>query len=255
MNNMFSKINRWHFLIPLTLLAISMIWIFYPQPQQSTILVDIQQREVLRVGLDASFPPFETLDADGQIVGFDVDIAQSIADDLEVELECVNISFDGLYDALKIGRVDLLISGLPVDPYLTEDVAYSVNYFNAGQVLITTAPNIQGIDDLAGKQVNVVWGSTGDIVARQLQKTYPDLVIMSQPDIETIFGASNLGLAIVDAVSAYGKKEVHVITYLTNDWYAVAVKLKDDDLLHAVNDTLNRLIKSGELQRLQIEWF
>ena len=122
----------------LTLLALALItwggWIAYQRWQGRSGLAEIRQRGVLRVGLDASFPPFESLDEDGQVVGLDADIARAIADDLGVEVQFVNIGFDGLYDALLIKRVDVLLSGLPVDPYRTGDVAYSANYFNAGQV-------------------------------------------------------------------------------------------------------------------------
>ena len=66
----------------------------------------------------------------GQIVGLDVDLARAIAFDLGVEAEFVNIGFDGLYDALLARRVDMVISGLPYDPRWTQDVAYTLNYFN-----------------------------------------------------------------------------------------------------------------------------
>jgi polar amino acid transport system substrate-binding protein len=124
------------------------------------------------VGLDASFPPFETLDTNGQIVGLDVDIARAIAADLGVEAELVNIGFDGLYDALLARRVDVIISGLPYDPRWTEDVAYTRTYFNAGQVLVARAddPTIKSVEDLVGRTVAVEWGSQAEMEARRLQK-------------------------------------------------------------------------------------
>jgi polar amino acid transport system substrate-binding protein len=99
----------------------------------------VQATGELRVGLDASFPPFESLDADGNIIGYDADLARAIAGAVGAEPVFVNIGFDGLYDALQADRVDVVISGLPYDPRRTQDVIYSQPYFNAGQVLVVRA--------------------------------------------------------------------------------------------------------------------
>ena len=96
-----------------------------------------------------------------------MDIARAIAADLGVEAEFVNIGFDGLYDALLARRVDLIISGLPYDPRWTQDVAYTINYFNAGQVLVvrTDEQAITEIEDLAARTVAVEWGSQAEMEA------------------------------------------------------------------------------------------
>ncbi len=144
---------------------------FLLAPRDDGSLAEIRRRGTLRVGLDASFPPFETIDETGQIVGLDVDIARAIAADVGVEAELVNIGFDGLYDALLARRVDVIISGLPYDPRWTQDVAYTTNYFNAGQVLVVPADEqvITGVEDLAGRTVAVEWGSQAEMEARRLQ--------------------------------------------------------------------------------------
>lgn len=215
-------------------------------------LADIQRRGILRVGLDASFPPFEMLDEQGQVIGFDAEIARQIGRDLGVTVEFRNIGFDGLYDAVRSDQVDLIISGLPIDPYLTEDVAYSVPYFNAGQVLVTTQAEIQSLEDLAGQTVAVEWGSMADMEARQLQKTLPDLVISPQPDPQT---ALQFESAIVDSITGLTAPNHRLVTYLTNDWYAAAVALDNRALLDEVNETLTHLIESGQLQEMQAHWF
>ena len=203
-------------------------------------LEEIRRRGVLRVGLDASFPPLEMLDAQGQVIGLDADIARAIAADLGVQVEFVNIGFDGLYDALKAERVDLLLSGLPVDPHLTQDVAYSVNYFNAGQVLVTTDPAVQSLEDLTGQTVAVEWGSMADMAARRL--TVDGLEIIPQPDPES---ALQHPIAIVDGVTALGEPHLIIVAYLTDDWYAGAVSIENQALLREVNRTLSRLTKDA----------
>ncbi|MBI1879912.1 MAG: transporter substrate-binding domain-containing protein [Chloroflexi bacterium] len=275
----------------LLLLSLGLWSLFSPRDDGS--LAEIRRRGTLRVGLDASFPPFETIDANGQIVGLDVDIAQAIAADLGVEVELVNIGFDGLYDALLARRVDLVISGLPYDPRWTQDVAYSSNYFNAGQVLVVRAGDdqIKTVEDLTGRTVAVEWGSQAEMEARRLVQNPPSpsgrgaggegeisktseisasITLLRQETATAALDAvtnNQADAAIVDAPSALSALTpspsegegwgggLKVVTYLTDEWYAAAVHIQSRELLAAVNQTLERLEESGEMVKLQAKWF
>jgi polar amino acid transport system substrate-binding protein len=224
-------------------------------------LAEIQRRGTLRVGLDASFPPFETIDENSRIVGLDVDIARTIARDLGVELELVNIGFDGLYDALLARRADIIISGLPYDPRWTQDVAYTANYFNAGQILVTRTAEatVDEVDDLEGRTVAVEWGSQADMEARRLERSMTGLTILRRSTAEEALQsllAGQADAAVVDAVSGVRAvpKGVSVVTYLTDEWYAAAVHIESTALLEAVNQSLTRLNESGEMARIQALW-
>ncbi|MCB0213344.1 MAG: amino acid ABC transporter substrate-binding protein [Anaerolineae bacterium] len=230
-------------------------------PRDDGTLAEIRQRGTLRVGLDASFPPFETFNADGQIVGLDVDIAQAVADDLGVELELVNIGFDGLYDALLARRADLVISGLPYDPRWTQDVAYTLNYFNAGQVLVVPQDDstIQQMEDVAGRTVAVEWGSQADMEGRHLEKEVENVMLQRYPSAAEAIDAvlnNQVDAAIVDGVSAVGAlpRGLQIITYLTDEWYAAAVHIDSHELLDVVNQTFTRLEESGEMATMQTKW-
>ena len=249
-------------LVPLLIIfAILLVswWLFFPGDDGT--LVEIQRRGRLRVGLDASFPPFEAINADSQIEGLDVDIAQVIAADLGVELELVNIGFDGLYDALLARRVDMIISGLPYDPRWTKDVAYTVNYFNGGQVLLTPAgvSEIYSAEDLAGHTVAIEWGSQADMEGRRLAREIANISLVRQSSAAGAVAAvlnNEANAAIVDAVTglSVAPKEVRIVTYLTDEWYAAAVHIESQALLEAVNQSLTRLRESGEMQKLQKRW-
>lgn len=229
-------------------------------------LAEVRRRGVLRVGLDASFPPFEALNEQGEVVGLDADLARAIGADLGVRVEFVNIGFDGLYDALLARRVELVISGLPVDPRWTKDVAYSATYFNAGQALLVrgegAGAGIAGAEDLAGQTVAVEWGSLADVEARRIGRTAPGLETLPQPTAREAVQAvldGRAGAAIVDNVTARGAlaagDELRLVTMLSDDWYAAAVRIDSRELLAAVNRTLRRLEESGEMAALQERWF
>lgn len=241
------------------LIALTVWWLLAPRDDGT--LAQIQRRGTLRVGLDASFPPFESIDAQGNMVGLDVDLARAIAADLGVRAEFVNIGFDGLYDALLARRVDIVISGLPYDPRWTEDVAYTHNYFNAGQVLVTRrdGKTIQAVEDVADRTVAVEWGSQADMEARYLAEEVEGVHLLRRATAAEAVEALLSGqaeAAIVDGVTGAGAapKGIRIVTYLTDEWYAAAVHIESRELLEAVNRSLIRLEESGALDRLQAKW-
>jgi len=227
----------------------------------------IQEDGLMRVGMDASWPPFEYVDeATGQIVGLDVDLARAIGRQLGVEVEFVSVGFESLYDALYVDRFDAIVSALPYDPLLYGDVAYSISYFNAGQVLVVSESANQRIseaDDLSGKRLGVEWGSEGDVVGRQLQKKIEDLSLenyMAPQDVLRALKEGDVEAAIVDAVSACQfmatEGGVQVIgDPLTDELYVVAVRLDSPLLLKAINEALVEMREDGTLEGLQKIWF
>jgi ABC-type amino acid transport substrate-binding protein len=232
----------------------------------------VQATGELRVGLDASFPPFESLDAAGNVVGFDADLARAVATRLGAEPVFVNIGFDGLYDALLANRVDVVISGLPYDPRWTQDVIYSQPYFNAGQVLVVRAGDSASAGSasgapmpelLAGRTVAVEWGSQADMEARRLKQTITDLKTLPQPTAQDALNALVAGqadAAIADAVSVYqfmsaNGGQVRLVETLTDEPYVIATRIKSRRLAQAADDALTGLRESGALDALLAKWF
>ncbi len=233
----------------------------------------IQREGLMQVGMDASWPPFEYIDGStGQIVGLDVDLARAIGQRVGVEVELVNVGFDSLYDALYVGRFDAIVSALPYDPLLYGDVAYSISYFNAGQVLVVRADEtetsesvnqrIRETNDLSGKKLGVEWGSEGDVIGRRLQKKIEGLSLenyMAPQDVLWALKEDEVEVAIVDAVSAHQfiatKGGVQVVgDPLTDELYVVAVRLESPLLLKAINKALVEMREDGAVERLQEKW-
>src|SRR5437870_2447505 len=90
-------------------------------------LEDIQRRGALRVGLDPTYPPFESL-KNGVLGGYDIELAKALASDLDVRVEFKTLALDSLYDALEAGNVDMLISALPFVYERQAKVRYSQPY-------------------------------------------------------------------------------------------------------------------------------
>lgn len=224
----------------------------------------IQEEGVLRIAMDASYPPFEFFSEEGGLVGYDVDLANELGRRFGVDVEFVIISFDGLYDALRVKRVDLILSALPFDLRLTEDVAYSHAYFNAGQVLVVREEEaeILAVDDLQGRRVGVEWGSMGDVEARELLRRM-EFELCQYPAPQEALGVlteGGLDAAITDAVSVYqfSRQQGGVkITGepVTDDPYVMATLLSSFELQAQLNAAILDLSASGFLDQLRLVWF
>jgi ABC-type amino acid transport substrate-binding protein len=224
----------------------------------------IQQQGVMRVGVDASYPPFEDIDEEGNLIGYDIDLARELGRRFGVEVEFVIISFDGLYDALHVERVEVIISALPFDARLTEDVFYSHSYFNAGQVLVVGEDEeaIVSLEDLAGQTVGVELGSMGDVEARQLLRRMEfELFPYRTPDEAlTMLKDGQVDAAIMDGISTHQfireQGGVTIVgTPVTDDPYVIAMPLNSPILQEQINESILELAGTGFLDQLRMKWF
>lgn len=224
----------------------------------------IQTTGTLRVALDPSFPPFESVDGAGQVVGLDADLARAIAARLGVEAHFVTTGYDALYDALTVGRADVIISALYPDPDRMQTFTFSPSYFNAGEVLVVREDSpIAGVSDLAGKQVALVFGTEAHMVALQWEKTMPTppaLLTGDAPEtITSVLAAGIVDAIILDNVTAQiavaNTPGLRVLTPpITDEPYTIAAPKQDAELIKAISDIVEEMQASGELETLIRRW-
>ncbi|MGB9880117.1 MAG: substrate-binding periplasmic protein, partial [Anaerolineae bacterium] len=182
-----------------------------------------------------------------------------------VRAEFINIHFDGLYDALLTGKCDLLVSALPYDETLTEDVLYSPSYFNAGLLLAVCEGErrIRGVNSLAGKKVGVELGSAAHLEARRIQEQGRiPLQIVPFPSAQEALQALHAGevdAAIADSISVY--RFIHdpggiryLKKFLSDEQYVIAMRPDSGYLWSRIANELARMKKEGFLQMLQEKW-
>jgi ABC-type amino acid transport substrate-binding protein len=223
---------------------------------------------VLRIGLDPTFPPFETAEGD-QVYGLDVDLARSLAQELGLEPQFIYFGYDGLYDALTTGQVDVLISALVIAPERTRDIAYTPAYFDAGQFLVVAETNelIRNASDLNDQTLGVELGALGHVAALELLRHKPGLEILPYPSGHDALDALTGGMvdaALVDHVTARlylremepgnssGLKRLP--DPVMSEPYAIAVRIEDRTLLEKISNGLTALKIRGELDRLYNVW-
>ena len=202
-------------------------------------------------------------------------LARELARRMGVEVQFVaNLPYDGLYDALVVGRVDVVISALVINPARMADFAYSTPYFDAGQVLVVRLPSvppacggeerggIEGMADLSGRTLAVEFGTQGDLEARKWARRLSDLTVVPHQTAAEALAAVASGeadAALVDHVSALseiGARDELVIVGepVVTEPYAVAVHRKSRHLLRAINDVLAEMEADGTMNELIAKW-
>jgi ABC-type amino acid transport substrate-binding protein len=263
----FTRKRRQRLIISLTILLVWGIGLFLilgTLQRKDTAWQHVQESGTLRVGMDASYPPFETIDeSSGQPVGFDVDLANEIGRRLGVSVTFTNIAYDGLYDSLVTGNVDVLVSAMADLPQVQGKAAFSLPYFNAGELLVAKRNSpFHTMDDLAGHAVAVEYGSGGDVEARKWQRRIKALEIKRYPDPEAALKAVSSGeadAAIVDGIAAelgVGQgNDLAAGPHLVDTLFAAAVASDNDVLLGKLDEAIQALAADGTLGRLTDKWF
>ncbi|MEC4724913.1 basic amino acid ABC transporter substrate-binding protein [Shewanella sp. D64] len=213
--------------------------------------------DVLVVGTNASFPPFEYVGgiSGDEIKGFDIDLARQIAKDAGKTLKIENMKFDSLIVALKAGKIDMVTSGMTITPERLASVSFSEPYYEATQVVLVNKDNdnIQSIDDLRGKHIAVQLGSTGDIMAKE----YSQKVTAFNTGFEAVMELKNakVDLVLFDSEPAANflnkNPELKIIELdFKPEFYGVAVTKDKTELLNVINTTLSTMKLNGEYDAL-----
>lgn len=130
--------------------------------------------KTVRIGTDATYAPFESQDANGNFIGFDMDIARALCDEMKVTCEFSNQDWDGIIPALNAGKIDAIYSSMSITEERLKQIDFTDKVYNTPPALVVaTDSDIAGAApaDLAGKTIGVQSSTTH---ATYAEKMYPD---------------------------------------------------------------------------------
>jgi ABC-type amino acid transport substrate-binding protein len=256
----------WRILASLILLAISGfsslsgLYVWYKQHPPT--VQEAFPSGTMVVGVDASFPPFAVDNGEG-MYGLDIDLGNAIAQEIGIPLRFANMGYDGLYDSLIAGQVDIVISALLINPGRTRDIRYTRHYFDNGLMLVTTSSAIEAMENLPGRALSLEYGSSAHSEANVwLQRLLPfELLPYELP--RYALDSLRLGeadAALVDTTSywLYLGEHPDWQSYshrITNAYYAIAIRYDREDTWSWVNAVLGQIIKDGRMDSMIEEWF
>ena len=236
---------------------------------------------VVTIGSDIPYNPFEYRTEDGDLTGFDVDIAEAVfVDQLGLEYEFQTSAFDTIIGSLNNENFRVIMSAMTINDERDERVDFSDPYFTAYQtVIVPEGSDITAQEDLRGVTAGVQKGTTGEAAAEGLQEEFDgELEIQSYDQITGAFDAllnGQIDVVINDntvnaefvseqdsvqflegegAAAAEGENAPPYLT-LTVENYGIAFREDDDEFLEAVNDALAAIRESGRYDEIYGEYF
>lgn len=230
---------------------------------EGTDLLDkIQETGVIVVGTEGTYSPNSYHDEDGNLVGFDVDVARGIAQHLGVEIEFVEAEWDSLFGALDSGRVDIVANEVEYSEERAEKYDFSQPYTYVHGALLVAEDNadISGFDQLEGKRaaqnLTSSWGQEAEGYGAELVSVDAvaqgiELILSGRADCML-----NAETAFYDYMNQHPDTPVKIVaTTDTTTSSRIPVTKGNERLVAAINEALDDMRSSGELAQLSEQYF
>ncbi|MBW7982344.1 arginine ABC transporter substrate-binding protein [Enterobacillus tribolii] len=231
----------------------------------ASLSASVSAAETVRFALEASYPPFEFIDANNQIQGFDIDLANALCKEMQATCTFTNQAFDSLIPSLKFKRFDAVISGMDITPERQKQVAFTAPYYDNSALFIATKDKVADIAALKGKRVGMQNGTTHQ---KYLTEKHPEItpvpydsyqnavLDLKNGRLDAVFGDTavvNEWLKQNPNLAAVGDKVTDPNYFGTG--LGIAVRQNNADLLKQFNDALNKIKQDGTYQTIYNKWF
>jgi polar amino acid transport system substrate-binding protein len=213
-------------------------------------------QDVIRVATDATFPPFEYSE-NGKRMGFDIELIEAIAKQLNKTVEWIEIDFKGLVPGLLANRFDVAASAIYITDERRKVVDFTDPYYPGGLVIMVKRGDdrIKGPDDLNGKKVSVQVGTKS---VNFLKEKFPSAERIEVEKNQEMFQLVEIGRADAavtgkPAAKVYAKVRgtLEVLDQpLTVEEYGFALRKSDADLVKQFNEALKKLKAEGTYDKL-----
>ncbi|TDR57198.1 amino acid ABC transporter substrate-binding protein (PAAT family) [Halomonas ventosae] len=218
----------------------------------------------IRVGMSGGYFPFTFVEQD-KLQGFEVDVMEAVAEEMDVEVEFVTANFSGLFGMLESGRIDTIANQITITEERAAKYAFTEPYVYDGAQVVVKEGNevIQGVEDLKGKTVAVNLGSNYEQLLRELPYADEIDIRTYESNIEQDTALGRVDAFVMDRVSASQViKEKPLPLALAGQPFSEirnALPFRDTEEDRALRDrvdaALSSLRESGELTAISEEWF
>jgi len=217
---------------------------------------------IWKVGSEASFPPFESVDENGDLVGFDIDLFEAIGEKTGKTIAFENLPFDSLIPALQGGTIDAAISGMTITEERAQTVDFSDPYFTAGLAIAVSedTTDIATLDDLEGKRIAVQIGTTGASTAEGVPNAEVTTFENAPLALQELANGNadaviNDAPATLDAIATGNIPGIVVVgELLTEEFYGIALP-KGSENKAAIDAAIAEIKADGTYAQLYRKWF
>lgn len=218
------------------------------------------QAQDITFAMEPSYPPFELTNEKGEIIGFDVDLANAVCQQIQATCHFKNQAFDALIQSVKTKRIDAIISAMDITDARSKQVSFSEPYYDSSASFI----NLKGKDFSQAKIVGVQNGTTFQQYVVAEAKQYQTSAYASLQDalldlkngrIDAIFGDTAVlaDMLTKEADFQFTGEKVTDKKYFGNG-FGIAVNKSNKELLAELNKGLAAVKASGEYQKIYDKW-
>ncbi|MBI9013796.1 MAG: transporter substrate-binding domain-containing protein [Clostridiales bacterium] len=228
-------------------------------------LEKIKEAGKIVVGTSADYPPYEfhkEINGVDTIVGFDIKLAEKIADDLGVELEIVDMSFDGLLAALTGKKIDFIAAGMNPTDERKNAVDFSAIYYDTSQTMLVLSENadkLTSVEDFKGLKVGVQKGTLQEAIFDDQFAGAEKVAIAKIPNLVMELQSGKIdGIILAEVVAdsyddANDKISVNQMDLGSEGGVSIAINKDQEDLLNAINATIDKVLNDGTLDQYIID--
>lgn len=221
--------------------------------------------DTIRFATEASYPPFEFVDANNKIMGFDVDLANALCKEMNATCTFTNQAFDSLIPSLKFRRFDAVMAGMDITPEREKQVLFSKPYYENSALFITQKGKVADVAGLKGKRVGVQNGTThqkylgdkhSDITTVPYDSYQNAILDLKNGRIDAVFGDTavvNEWLKQNQNLTALGEKVTDKAYFGTG--LGIAVRQGNSALQQKFNAALDKVKADGTYKTIYSKWF
>ena len=233
---------------------------------RDTSLDDLISRGVFVLGLDDSFPPLGFRNADGEIVGYDIDLAKEAAKRLGVEFKAQPIDWGAKEMELNTGKIDCIWNGFTMTKEREEALSFTKPYLKNAQVLVVRNDSgIASLKDMAGKTIAVQSGSSAqeavdgnEEFSRSLKEQVrlkDNVTALNDLEIRGVDGVVMDSVVANYSIAATGKPFIVIDEALSYENYGIAFRKGNAALRDKVQSVLEDMQKDGTITAVSVKWF
>ena len=227
---------------------------------------DATEGNVLRIGTEGAYAPFNYTNADGTLGGFDIEIANAICADMQVTCEIVAQDWDGIIPGLKAGKYDAIVAAMSVTPERAQQVAFTDPYFSNALVFLAKKDSTFDPAKVTDINAHSIAAQRSTISSQWLENTYPKADMKLYDTLSNAFldlGAGRVDAMISDKLPAiewlgstsgnnYVLKGAEIDI---NDNFAIAVRPNDEALQAKINTSLSNIKANGTYDKINQKYF
>ena len=223
-------------------------------------------RTTLKVATDTTLIPMSFMGETGQVIGFEPDLMQAIAERAGFQFEFISVAWPGLLGGLVTGKFDLVMSSVTILEERKKKMAFSIPYLKSGLALVVRRDeeNIESIADVQAQ--NGLAGAQQGTTAYFFLEKHPQVrkkgyeayghavADLIKGEVDAVLGESTGTLFYKNHRKDFIEKVKMVGEILTEEYYGIVLRKDDTELLKKINAALRELLQDGTVEKLHAKW-